>query len=98
MTKDLPNCLDESPGIGKAELLLPEETPLVGFHGTSQGSFLTSLGLILVDTASPICQQRARYPDAVLLEGIDLFERNAIIEAALSQQEKSRASALEAIL
>lgn len=50
------NCNPEELGIEETIVRLPEETPLVGFHGHSDGLVLNSLGLILVNAADPACQ------------------------------------------
>ena len=50
-------CNSEDEGITETEIRLPEETPLVGFHGRSDGDVLNSLGLILLNRDDPACQQ-----------------------------------------
>jgi len=49
-------CNSEDEGITETEIRLPEETPLVGFHGRSDGDVLNSLGLILLNRDDPACQ------------------------------------------
>ena len=42
-------------GIVETTVLLPEDTPLVGFRGYSDGAMLSSLGLIMVNAKDPDC-------------------------------------------
>ena len=57
LSKDPENCLPEEEGIEETWLSLPEDTPLVGFHGKSDGEVLNSLGLILLNKNDPVCQK-----------------------------------------
>jgi len=97
-TKDNRKCLLGLEGIRETTLLLPEETPLVGFHGTSNSEKLSSLGLILADTESPQCQKPLENPHLELYDGMSIFEASTEAESTISVREKSRATALEAIL
>lgn len=57
LSKDPRNCLPEEEGIEETWLSLPEDTPLVGFHGKSDGEVLNSLGLILLNKTDPVFQK-----------------------------------------
>lgn len=52
-----PACTSGAEGIEVDSFQLPEETPLVGFHGLVDAYGLVSLGPILLDTIDPMCQQ-----------------------------------------
>ena len=89
----------ELKGITETVLRLPEETPLVGFHSMSDYDGMMSLGVILYDATEPGCQisklgeyDEDQDPDA------DEFEESAYAESKITQEEKNRATALEAIL
>ena len=56
LSKESFNCIADEDGIKETIVRLPEETPLVGFHGRSDGDILESLGLILLNASDPVCQ------------------------------------------
>ena len=80
-------------------LSLPDETPLVGFHGKVDFFGMSSLGLILVDTLDPVCQKPAfDDPNMWIYEAMDDFTAAEQSEGAITGPERARAQALEAIL
>lgn len=77
---------------------LPEETPLVGFHGMADSYGIVSLGLILLDTLDPVCHQPLDNSDMSLYQGMNDFQSSKFAEDQISREEKDRAKGLEAIL
>ena len=56
LSNDAEDCLPEFEGIEETNIRLPLDTPLVGFHGRTNGYMLNSLGLILFNKKDPMCQ------------------------------------------
>lgn len=79
---------------------MPKETPLVGFHGMVDEFGINQLGLILVDTLDPVCQHP--YYDEFTMPsiyiGMDDYESSMAVEESITEDEKVRAKALEAML
>ena len=59
---------------------------------------LVSLGLILLDNLDPVCQQPHDNANFSMYEGMNIFDQSNAAEGAITQNEKDRAEALEAIL
>jgi len=55
-------------------LRLTEKTPLVGLHGMVDSEGIVSLGAILVDTISPICQISSFKVDQSMYQGLSETE------------------------
>ena len=77
---------------------LTDEAPLVGFHGWSDENGLVSLGLILYDSLDPVCQKPLDSANFSMYENMGIFEQSTAAEGSITQNEKDRAKALEAIL
>ena len=91
------NCSPEELGIEETIVRLPEETPLVGFHGYSDGIALNSLGLILVNARDPVCQQPVAHGQIQMYQG-SIFEQSAAAEGAITKKEMAKTKQLEEIL
>ena len=77
---------------------LPEETPLVGLHGMVNENGIVSLGLILLDTLDSVCQTPIDNSDMSMYTGLNDFEKSKLVEDQITDEERTRAQALEAIL
>ena len=68
---------------------LPEETPLVGFHGKVDSFGITSLGLILVDTLDPVCSEpMTDGPDMWMYEAMDDFTAADFATSQITGKER----------
>ena len=77
---------------------LPDETPLVGLHGMVNENGIVSLGLILLDTLDSVCQTPIDNSDMSMYTGLNDFEKSKLVEDQITDEERTRAQALEAIL
>jgi len=91
-------CKKEDDTVTEYMIRLSDEAPLVGFHGMSDSYGLTSLGLILLDKHDPVCQSPHDNANFNLYENMSIFEQSTTAEGSITQNEKDRAKALEAIL
>ena len=99
LSKDTQDCDPKSNSNIKENVIrLTDEAPLVGFHGMSDPNGLVSLGLILLDNLDPVCQQPHDNANFSMYEGMNIFDQSNAAEGAITQNEKDRAKALEAIL
>jgi len=99
LSADNTDCMLELDEITQKNYILPKETPLVGFHGITEMEGLDSLGLILFDTKDPECKKPLKESQL----GPDLINKSefildAYVEENITNREKARADALEAIL
>lgn len=65
-------------------LRLPEETPLVGFHGMVDSHGIVSLGLILLDTLDSACHKAMDISDMSMYQGMNDFQKSKVIEGQIS--------------
>lgn len=93
-----PNCTADLEDIQEKTLRLPAETPLVGFHGMVDAFGIVSLGPILLDTLDPVCQQPLNNSNMAMYWGMDEFQKSKALEDSITEDERVRAQALEAIL
>ena len=77
---------------------MSELTPLVGFHGHTDGVGLLGLGLILVDAVSPICQESKTTYNLSQLGDMSAAQIAEIIENGITAEESERAILLESVL
>lgn len=73
------------------KIRLPEETPLVGFHGKVDEKGIASLGLILLETSDPICKQPSEKPDMTIYAGLSETQKAKLVESGITKDEKARA-------
>jgi hypothetical protein len=97
LSKDNEECLPDEEGITETWLRLPEETPLVGFHGNTDGETLTGLGLILLNAEDPVCQKPLSDGEFTMYKG-DIYEQSQAAEDSITKDERSKTAALEALL
>lgn len=97
LSKKTSSCIADEDGIKETIVRLPEETPLVGFHGRSDGDILESLGLILLNANDPVCQTPLSNGQIQMYRG-SIFEQSEAAESAITQQEHAKTEALEAII
>jgi len=64
---------------------IPEETPLVGFHGRSDGTMLNSLGLIFFNAKEPACLKQPRVGDHHDSYEGSIFEQSEAAERAITK-------------
>ena len=91
-------CKSDDESVTEYMTRLSDEAPLVGFHGMSDSYGLTNLGLILLDSLDPECQRPLDNSNFSLYENMSIFEQSTAAEGSITQNEKDRAKALEAIL
>ena len=80
-------CLPGYYGVSETTLLLPEEVPLVGFHGRTDGEVLTSLGLILLNTMDPTCNIAPAGAEPQQIYGGSIFEQSERAEEATTEKD-----------
>lgn len=88
LSGDYVDCTAEEDGGQLFSYRITEETPLVGFHGRTDGLTLTALGLIFVDTTTPAC---LRVHDNIYqdyYEEAPLYEVSEASEHLLTADEK----------
>ena len=87
-------------GVEEIQIRLTPEAPLVGFHGMATEEGLDSLGLILLDTLAEQCTYV--HPDQnsamSFLDPYSEVKKDQVVEDSITDEEKYRADALEAIL
>ena len=98
LSPDNADCMLELDEITERSYALPKETPLVGFHSISEEEGMDSLGLILFDSLDKQCQTPLTYNPLETLDQKHEFVLDAYVEKNITEQEKARADALEAIL
>ena len=98
LSPDNADCMLELDEITERNYALPKETPLVGFHSISEEEGMDSLGLILFDSMDKQCQTPLKYNPLETLDQKHEFVLDAYVEKNITEQEKARADALEAIL
>lgn len=64
----------------------------------SDGMGMTSLGLILLDASESICQTAMDYSQLDMYHGKTIFEQSEEAEGSITEEERQRTKALEAIL
>jgi len=69
LSKKNSNCRSDGMGVNEHLIRLTDDTPLVGFHATSDGLGMTSLGLILLDATESVCQKPLDYSILDMYEG-----------------------------
>ena len=91
-------CKPKLSGIESISMTVPQEVPLVGFHGRVNEFGLVSLGLIMLDTISSKCLHSSSSFDMSLIQGNTAQEQADFAENSITKEEKERAKVLEAIL
>ena len=79
-------CLPGYDGVSTTTLRLPEEVPLVGFHGRTDGELLKSLGLILLNTVDPHCQKALYGEKPQVIYGGSIYEQSERAEEATTEK------------